>query len=103
VCVRHLHATGTCPQRKRELTGLALLGEMLGQVNTLDRCDHDVGKVCDWVEKHLHKLHADDTDYLASLFLSIAEKARRGADIARKLCTNKRTHLLVPTHTEKQN
>jgi hypothetical protein len=54
------------PSKKRELTGLALLGEMLGQVNTLDRCDHD-------------------------------------ADIARKLCTNKRTHLLVPTHTEKQN
>lgn len=80
---------------QREVKGLALIAEIAQHVNNLKRYDLGIVDEAEWVEKNLSKLEKVDIDYLVEIALGIAEHARGLADIARRLRTNRRTHLSV--------
>ncbi len=91
----------TPPQRKtvaptpKEATGLAFLAESLRQCSVVSRCNLDMGRVAEWLEKNLRKLEQVEIDELVEECLVLADTSRRVAEIARKLQTNRRAHLSV--------
>ena len=91
----------TPPQRRvtpptpKEATGLAFLAESLRQGVVVSRCTRDMESVAEWLEKNLHKLESVEIDDLVDSCLSLAETARQVADAARKLRTNRRSHLAL--------
>jgi hypothetical protein len=80
---------------KDERKGLALIAEVLQWAQDIKAADKTVVRVTEKVEKHLPRLVAEEIDYLVDISLTLAEDARKLGDVARKLRTNKRTHLSV--------
>jgi len=79
----------------KEARGLLLEAESLRYNNKILSCRSEMDDVAEWLEKNLDKLSAIAVDYLVETALSLAEDARRVADVARKLKASRRAHLSV--------
>lgn len=78
---------------KDERKGLALIAEVLDWLKDIKAADKGIIRVTSKIEKNLDRLVIEEVDYLVDSMLTLAEHAREGAEMARKLRANKRSHL----------
>ena len=84
--------TTTTPS-KEERKGLALIAEVLDWIKDIKTYSKGGERITERVEKNLPNLVSEEVDYLVETSLSAAEVFRKLGDVARKLKTNKRSHL----------
>ena len=72
---------------------MALIAEVLDWIKDIKTYSKGGERITERVEKNLPNLVSEEVDYLVETSLSAAEVFRKLGDVARKLKTNKRSHL----------